>query len=146
MTTSNSNSQTGDIKFVTELSSIRIKAYYKFLSLDRLLTSYQEQVTLKEAIIDLVPYMLDTFNEHCAWDCGVTDLIIRSYLKVADPTFNNTLCICVHDAICEELNIPVRGYRLAYRISGDYIEYKPIKVNGVYEEHLCRPAGCLPLH
>lgn len=117
------------IKFVT------YKAYVRILNEDFDLSGYDVNTSLKDIILDLFEYLLASYNEHGTWDSRVVTTIARSFRPRTTQQEANTWARIVRQALCEELQLPPKGYRVYYRLTGEFIRFAPKRVYS-YEDYL----------
>lgn len=110
------------IQFVT------YKAYLGILSSDTPFTGYDVTVKLKDIIFDLLNYLLATYNEHGVWDSNAVYTIARCTRPDTTRAESNLWASIVRRALCEELGLPDKGYRLHYNVTGEFIRFIPRRV------------------
>lgn len=98
-------------------------------------TGYEVSVKLKEIILDLFEYLLANFNEHGSWDSNVVYTIAKCTRSRTTRQEANAWARIVREALCEELQLPAKGYRVYYRLAGEFIRFVPKRVY-TYEDHL----------
>ena len=119
------------IKFVT------CKAYFRILAEEEGLSGYDVQVLLKDIILDLFNYLLSGFNPTGSWDGQAVTVIVRSTRPRTTVDQANNWARHVRRAICEELNVPAKGYRLWLNVTDEFIRFIPYK-DQEYENALLR--------
>lgn len=119
------------IKFVT------CKAYYRILAESEGFSGYDSSVLIKDIIYDLFNYLLENFNPYGAWDANDVTLIVKATRPKTTAAEIARWATIVRQSICEELNVPAKGYRLWLNIQGDFIRFIPYRDQD-YENALLR--------
>lgn len=122
------------------ISFVTNKAYVRILNEDFPYSSYDAAVKIKQIILDLFEYLLANLNEHGSWDSNVVYTIAKCTRSNTTREEANCWARIVRQALCEELQIPSKGYRVYYRVVGEFIQFVPKRMPN-YEDHLC---GALP--
>lgn len=118
------------IKFVT------CKAYFQILGEAEGLTGYDTNVLLKDIILDLFDYLLDSFNPYGTWDASVVRLLVKTSRPRTTEAEIHRWTSIVRRCICEEFGIPEKGYRLWLNRGDEFVRFIPYQEEG-YEDSLC---------
>lgn len=140
--TSVKRSPVDDTVRVTSLKFVTFRAYENLLKTDILTTGYDCQFAIKQTILDVLDYLIDTFSPHGMWDAKHVLLLCR--VSRPQTTIAQAFLITrtVREVLCEELAVPPKGFRLLLKRQGEFIYYIPVEENG-YDYYSPAHAGAV---
>jgi len=109
---------------------VTFRAYESLLKTDILTTGYDCQVAIRQTILDVLDYLIDTFSPHGMWDARHVLLLCRASRPRTTLLESFHITRTVREVLCEELAVPPKGYRLLLKRQGEFIYYIPLEENG----------------
>jgi len=103
-------------------------AYQKILDKDFLITGYDVSFSVRRIILDLLDYLIANYNRMGVWDSRVVVTICRSWRPKTTHIEAQMITALVREALCEELVLPKKDYRIWYRVDGEFIYYIPMRI------------------